>query len=155
MAKTSQQEARTETTTSTVSNQDVTESLNAYIGKGVTFTGNITYTGNVRIDGRMKGEIRIGGCLLIAEGAEVTATISAGSIVSLGTMTGDITATEKVELRPPAILNGTLVTPVMSMEKGVVLNGMVTMTHNQALESLEHAGHSPRREPAYGQLSMR
>lgn len=99
----------------------------AFVGKGVEFKGTITYNGTVRIDGFLDGEIHTEGILLVGEEAVITAKISAGTVVSKGKITGDVIAKEKVKLMAPAILNGSVKAPVLSMEEGVLFNGSCEM----------------------------
>ncbi len=49
--------------------------------------------------------------------------ISAGTIVSSGTINGNVMATERVHLLPSAALNGELKTPQLKVEEGVQLHG--------------------------------
>ncbi len=106
------------------------QGVNAFVGKGVEFKGVISYNGTVRIDGHMEGEIHTEGTLLVGEEAVITATVSAGTIICKGKITGDIQAKEKVKLRTPAILNGSVTTPTLSMEEGVLFNGSCEMSRS-------------------------
>ena len=106
-----------------------TGDISAFVGKGVEFKGTITYTGTVRIDGYLDGEIHTDGVLLIGEEAVIQAKITAGTIVCKGKVTGDVAAKECVKLRAPAVMNGSVKTPVLSMEDGVLFNGALEMAH--------------------------
>jgi cytoskeletal protein CcmA (bactofilin family) len=106
---------------------DGTGDISAFVGKGVEFKGTITYSGTVRIDGRLDGEIHTDGVLLIGEEAIIEAKITAGTIVCKGKITGDVIAKDSVKLRAPAIMNGSVKTPVLSMEDGVLFNGALEM----------------------------
>ena len=106
-----------------------TGDISAFVGKGVEFKGTITYSGTVRIDGYLDGEIHTDGVLLIGEEAVVQAKITAGTIVCKGKVTGDVAAKECVKLRAPAVMNGSVKTPVLSMEDGVLFNGALEMAH--------------------------
>jgi cytoskeletal protein CcmA (bactofilin family) len=103
------------------------EDISAFVGKGVDFKGTISYNGTVRIDGSLEGEIRTDGTLLIGEDAVIQAKISAGIIVCKGKITGDVVARERVKLRAPAVVNGSVKTPILSMEDGVLFNGGLEM----------------------------
>jgi cytoskeletal protein CcmA (bactofilin family) len=105
-----------------------TEDINAFVGTGVEFKGTISYSGTVRIDGLLEGEIRTDGTLLIGEEAVIQAKISAGKIVCKGKITGDVVATEVVKLHVPAVVTGSVKTPELSMEAGVVFNGGLEMS---------------------------
>jgi cytoskeletal protein CcmA (bactofilin family) len=103
--------------------------ISAFVGKGVEFKGIISYSGTVRIDGYLDGEIHTDGVLLIGEDAVIRAKITAGTIVCKGKITGDVVAKECVKLRAPAVMNGSVKTPVLSMEDGVLFNGALEMAH--------------------------
>lgn len=123
------------------------EDVIAFVGKGVEFKGVISYNGTVRIDGQLDGEIHTDGILLVGEDAVITAKVSAGMIVSKGKITGDIMAKEKVRLLSPAILNGSVKAPMLSMEEGVLFNGNIEMAradvHELSRESVVRAVNSP------------
>jgi cytoskeletal protein CcmA (bactofilin family) len=104
------------------------EDINAFVGTGVEFKGTISYSGTVRIDGSLEGEIRTDGTLLIGEEAVIQAKISAGKIVCKGKITGDVVAAEGVKLHVPAVITGSIKTPELSMEAGVVFNGGLEMS---------------------------
>ena len=99
----------------------------AFVGEEVTFKGTIRYRGTVRIDGRLEGEIHTDGVLVIGEKAVISAKIEAGTIACQGKITGDITAKERVKLMAPAVFEGSVKTPSISMEEGVVFNGTCQM----------------------------
>jgi len=105
-----------------------TDTIVAFVGKGVEFKGTISYSGTVRIDGFLDGEIHTEGTLLVGEEAVITAKVSAGTIVCMGKITGDVTAKEKIKLLSPAVLNGGVKTPKLSIEDGVLFNGTIEMT---------------------------
>ncbi|RPH80733.1 MAG: polymer-forming cytoskeletal protein [Nitrospiraceae bacterium] len=104
--------------------------ISAFVGKGVEFKGTISYSGTVRIDGYLDGEIHTDGVLLIGEEAVIQAKVTAGTIVCKGKITGDVVAKECVKLRAPAVMNGSIKTPILSMEDGVLFNGALEMAHS-------------------------
>jgi cytoskeletal protein CcmA (bactofilin family) len=104
------------------------EDIIAFVGKGVEFKGVISYSGTVRIDGILDGEIHTDGVLLIGDEAVIQAKVTAGTIVCKGKITGDIAAKERVKLRAPAVFNGSMKTPMLSIEDGVLFNGGLEMT---------------------------
>ena len=107
---------------------DGTDDIIAFVGKGVEFKGVISYSGTVRIDGYLDGEIHTDGILLVGDEAVIQAKVTAGTIVCKGKITGDIAAKERVKLRAPAVFNGSMKTPMLSMEDGVLFNGGLEMT---------------------------
>lgn len=125
--------------------------VNAFVGRGVEFKGTIIYNGTIRIDGTMEGEIQTEGCLLVGDGAVLTAKVRAGVVICKGTLTGDIVADEKIQLLSPAVLNGSVTTPLLSMEEGVIFNGKVDMTAGErgtVADLPDRTAHAPRRSGA-------
>ena len=103
--------------------EEAAREMTALVGANTEFKGVIHYNGTVRIDGRIEGEIHTEGVLLIGKEAVIRATVSAGTIVSCGKIIGDVTATEKISLLAPAVLQGSVTTPLLSMEEGVRFRG--------------------------------
>lgn len=124
-----EQESEKVTMATANSVSDRAEDISAFVGKGVEFKGTITYSGTVKIDGYLDGEIHTDGMLLIGEEAVIQAKITAGTIVSKGKITGEVVAKECIKLRAPAVMNGSVKTPVLSMEDGVLFNGALEMAH--------------------------
>jgi cytoskeletal protein CcmA (bactofilin family) len=102
-------------------------SINAVLDKGAQFEGKLTFEGTVRIAGKFTGEIFTNDVLVISEGAEVNAQIDAAVVIISGTVIGHISAREKVVAHPPAIIRGTVTTPSLRIDEGVVFEGSTTM----------------------------
>jgi len=101
--------------------------LNAFLGEGTSFKGNLTFEGTVRVDGKLEGEIFTKDTLVIGKGAEVKADIHAGSIVVGGTIRGNVTAEKKIDLQSGACLFGNISAPSLVIAEGVVFEGSCTM----------------------------
>jgi len=99
----------------------------AFLGKGTEFKGIISYEGTIRIDGRVEGEIITKGTLVVGESAVIQADISASTVVAGGRVTGNITASEKVQLLAPAVISGGIKTPLLVIEEGARFNGSCEM----------------------------
>jgi cytoskeletal protein CcmA (bactofilin family) len=103
------------------------ETLNALLGHGAEVNGKLHFEGTVRIDGTFKGEISTHDLLIIGEGAKIAANISCGSVVVNGEVTGNITASDSVQLHRPARVKGDIATPSLTIDKGVVFDGSSKM----------------------------
>lgn len=107
--------------------REVSADLNAFLGKGCEYDGKLTFEGSVRIDGKFSGEIFSNDILLVGEGAVVRAEIDVGTIIVSGVVEGNITAKKMVELKAPAFVKGTITTPALTIEQGVVFEGSSKM----------------------------
>jgi len=104
----------------------------AFLGKGTRLSGKISFEGTARIEGQVEGEIIANDTLLIGESALVNAQISGGIIVIHGKVTGDITASKKLEIRAPGRLYGNVTTPSLVIEEGVIFEGHCSMGATEA-----------------------
>lgn len=103
--------------------------INALLGRGTEFTGKLTFEGKVRIDGKFSGEIFTDDMLIIGEGADVRAEIEVSTlIIKGGVVTGNVKATEMVEIHAPGRLYGNIVSPALFIDKGVIFEGNCKMT---------------------------
>lgn len=108
----------------------------AFLGKGTRFKGVVTYEGTVRVDGHIEGEIVSTGTLVVGETAVIDAEVSVGTLVCGGKITGNVTATEKVQLLNPAVVTGSIKTPALMIEAGVRFNGQCEMKGEARTEVL-------------------
>jgi cytoskeletal protein CcmA (bactofilin family) len=108
--------------------ESAAQDMTAIVGANTEFEGILHYNGTIRIDGKVQGEIHTDGVLLIGKDAVINARIRARSIVSCGTIIGEVTATEKIALLAPACLKGSVKTPLLSMEEGVCFKGSLDVT---------------------------
>ena len=96
------------------------------IGRGSRVSGKLRFDGSVRIEGTVEGEIAAD-VLQIGERAVVNAQISATVIVIRGTVTGDVHARKRVEVRAPGKLHGNVTTPSLVIDDGVTFEGYCSM----------------------------
>src|SRR5690606_30029601 len=101
--------------------------LSSLLGKGSEFEGKLAFEGQVRIDGKFSGQISTKDVLVIAEGARVNAEVSAGTVIIHGTFEGNVHASQAVELKTPARVKGTIETPALAIDKGVIFEGSTKM----------------------------
>ena len=97
------------------------------LGKGCTITGKLTFDGTVQVDGTVEGEITAGDTILIGESAVVDAQITADSIVITGKVTGDVTASERVDLQSGGRLIGDVKASRLTIADGASFKGNVDM----------------------------
>lgn len=94
-----------------------------------SMTGTLAFKDpvNLQINGQFEGTLTIKGNLSIGQRAEVKATITGDAITIAGTVTGNITASARVELLSSARVHGKITAPRMIMHDGAVLEGALEM----------------------------
>jgi cytoskeletal protein CcmA (bactofilin family) len=93
----------------------------------VDFSGTLNFEKSFLIQGKISGKINARGILLIDKDAVVDADISASRVVIRGVVTGNINASEKLELTSTGRLQGNVNTPKIMMETGCIFNGLCSM----------------------------
>ena len=99
----------------------------AIIEEGCRFEGNLSFNGVVRISGSVTGSIFSNDTLIISEGAIINADINANIVLMSGTVKGNVKATSRVEIRKPARFEGTITSPSLIVEEGVIFHGVTKM----------------------------
>jgi len=102
--------------------------IKAFLGPGSQFEGKLVFNEIVRLDGAFRGEVTSHDTLIVGESAEIQADVQVGTLILSGRFKGNVKAKTRVELRAPAQVDGTIETPALSVEDGVILNGTITMT---------------------------
>ncbi|HTM26443.1 MAG TPA: polymer-forming cytoskeletal protein [Vicinamibacterales bacterium] len=106
--------------------------VSAWIGQGVVVEGKITSTQDLRIDGAVQGTIEVGRHgLVIGASAAIRANLSARSILISGAVTGNVAATERIDLQPTASVEGDVSAPRVAMADGAVVKGKVEAGGNR------------------------
>ena len=97
--------------------------ISTLIEEGSSFEGRLSFSGTAKISGQFKGEIYTKDHIVITESAQVQAEIEAGFVTIMGKLEGNIVATKKVIMMPPAVFRGTVTTPSLKIDEGVVFEG--------------------------------
>ena len=98
----------------------------AWIGKSVFVRGDVVCSGDLTIDGQLEGTIEVGDHgLTIGVGATIKAELVAKTITIDGTVIGNVTASEKLDLRATGSVEGDVLAHRFAMADGAVLRGRV------------------------------
>jgi cytoskeletal protein CcmA (bactofilin family) len=128
---------RSQTNSSPSSRSEVDERrATAWIGQSVVIEGRITSSQDLRIDGRVEGTIEVGDHLLtVGSGAAVKANLVARSILISGAVVGNVTATERLDLKATGSVEGDISTPRLVMVEGAMVKGKVDASGNRSKKS--------------------
>jgi cytoskeletal protein CcmA (bactofilin family) len=103
------------------------EEVKAFLGEGTEFKGLLSFEGTVRIDGKFEGEVVTKDILILGENAVMNADVTVGTIITRGKVTGNITATKKIEVYKDGEIVGNIKTPLLIVEEGAILDGKCEM----------------------------
>ena len=98
------------------------------IGKAVIIRGDLSGSEDLYMDGDIEGTITLPeNRLTIGPNARVHADIPARDVVVLGQLTGNVTASGRVDLRESARVAGDIVAARLAIEETVTLKGHVEL----------------------------
>lgn len=105
----------------------------ATIGKNVTITGQIFSREDLYVDGEVEGTIELAeNKLTIGANGKVKAGIHAREVVIIGSVQGDVEATERVDIRKDARLVGNIKTARIVIEDGAIFKGSIDIVKPEA-----------------------
>lgn len=105
----------------------------AVIGKSVQIRGEVKGSEDLLVEGQVEGTIDLTESrLTIGAHARVQANLSARDVVVIGNVTGNISATGRVELRAGSAVRGDLRAGRLAIEENAVFSGKVELTSNAA-----------------------
>jgi cytoskeletal protein CcmA (bactofilin family) len=96
----------------------------ASIGKSLVIKGEVSGSESLYIDGRVEGSINLpGNRLTVGRNGVVSANITAREIVVIGKLRGNVTASDRVDIRNEGSLTGDVVAQRISIEDGAYFKG--------------------------------
>ena len=110
------------------------DDFDTILSQDIDFTGTLSFEKPFLIRGRFSGEIIAQGILVVDEDAVVEANINATRVLIRGTVKGNVSATDKVEVAVTGKLDGNVTAPEIYMETGCAFNGRCTMTAKNSQE---------------------
>ena len=104
----------------------------ATIGRSVVIKGEVSGSEALFVDGRIEGTVNFGDSrVTVGRNGVVIADISAKEVVVMGTVTGNIHCTDRLDIRSEGSLTGDVVTPRICVEDGAVLKGAIEVRADQ------------------------
>jgi cytoskeletal protein CcmA (bactofilin family) len=103
------------------------------LGKSVMIKGELNASEDLTLSGQMEGRVAVPEhTLTIGADANVRAEIQASTVVIMGAVSGNITATVRVDIRSTGSVIGDIVSPRLAIADGGQLLGKVQMTDDSA-----------------------
>ena len=119
------------------------------IGKSVVIKGELNGSEDLTIEGQVEGKIELRqNVLTIGPNGKIKAQVFAKSVIVLGEVTGNVTATEKVDIRDNGSVDGDIVAPRVAIAEGAHFRGSIDMQRGGGKPGEPQAGAEGRRVAA-------
>jgi cytoskeletal protein CcmA (bactofilin family) len=98
------------------------------IGKSVVIKGELNGSEDLTIEGQVEGKIELKDHVLtIGPNGKIKAQVFAKALIVLGEVNGNVSASEKVEIRDGGSVDGDIVSPRVAIAEGAHFRGSVDM----------------------------
>lgn len=98
------------------------------IGKSVVIKGELSGSEDLTIEGHVEGRIELReNVLTIGPNGKIRAEVFAKAVVVLGEVVGNVTASEKVDIRDNGSVDGDIISPRVAIAEGAHFRGSVDM----------------------------
>src|SRR5207247_8729872 len=98
------------------------------IGKSVVIKGELNGSEDLTIEGHVEGTIQLKeNVLTIGANGRIKAQVFAKSVIVLGEVTGNVTASDKVDIRDNGSVDGDIIAPRVAIAEGAHFRGSVDM----------------------------
>ena len=98
------------------------------IGKSVVIKGELSGSEDLTIEGQVDGKIELRqNVLTIGPNGRIKAQVFAKAVIILGEVTGNVTATEKVDIRDNGSVDGDIAAPRVAIAEGAHFRGSIDM----------------------------
>jgi cytoskeletal protein CcmA (bactofilin family) len=110
------------------------------LSSDVEIKGSIKFQKELLIDGKVEGEINSEGVLTIGENADIRGEVKTKSITVFGKVQGNITVTERCELKSKCVLQGDLKAARLVIEEGATFIGKSEVTSGMSVSAAKSSG---------------
>ena len=113
----------------------VAGSAHTVLGRTVVAQGQLAAGEDLLIEGKFEGNINLENhCLTVGKDGQVKAEIRARQVVIQGSVSGNVTAREKIDIRRTGHVVGDLVAGTVAIEEGAYFKGSIDIARD------EHSG---------------
>jgi cytoskeletal protein CcmA (bactofilin family) len=110
----------------------------ASIGKSIVINGELSGSEDLTIEGRVDGKIELRDHVLtVGPNGRIKAQVSAKAVVVLGQVTGNLTATEKVDIKENGSVEGDIIAPRVAIADGSHFRGSIDMQKKEQPSAVE------------------
>jgi len=119
------------------------------IGKSVVIKGELNGSEDLTIEGHVEGKIELKDHVLtIGPHGRIKAEVFAKAVIVLGEVTGNILASEKVDIRDNGSVDGNIISPRVAIAEGAHFRGSVDMQRKAEVAKGAGPAAEPKPTPA-------
>jgi cytoskeletal protein CcmA (bactofilin family) len=108
--------------------QSLEKDAKVNIGKSVVIKGELSGSEDLTIEGHVEGKIELReNVLTIGPNGKIKAEVFAKAVIVLGEVTGNVTASEKIDIRDNGSVDGDITSPRIAIAEGAHFRGSVDM----------------------------
>ena len=122
----------------------------ANIGKSIRVKGDVEGDEDTVVEGRVEGRVSLKGHhLTIGPNGDVQGEVTANQITVVGRVSGNVIASERLEVKDSGRIDGDLYAPRLLVAEGAVINGKIEMKEKPSVSKpLPSPGPAPHAQTA-------
>jgi cytoskeletal protein CcmA (bactofilin family) len=110
------------------------------IGKSVVIKGELSASEDLTIEGQVEGKVELkNNTLTIGSNGKIKASVFAKAVIVQGEVTGNINASEKIDIRDAGSVDGDLASPRVAIADGAHFRGSIDMQRTGGTKPAEAA----------------
>ncbi len=115
--------------------------IDTIVGQHTEITGDVRFSGGLHVDGTVKGNVIADkdsdAVLMLSEHGRIEGEVHVPNVILNGAVSGDVHASERVELATQAKINGNVYYNLIEMAMGAEVNG--NLVHQTAGKQVQPA----------------
>ena len=117
----------------------------ANIGKSIRVKGDVEGDEDTVVEGKVEGRVSLKGHhLTIGPNGDVQGEVTANQVTVVGRVSGNVIATERLEIKDSGRIDGDLYAPRLLVAEGAVINGKIEMKERPgATKPAQNPGSGP------------
>jgi cytoskeletal protein CcmA (bactofilin family) len=124
----------------------------ATIGRSLVIKGEISGSESLYVDGKIEGTINLNdNRVTIGRNGSVTANITAREVVIMGKVQGNVTCSDRLDIRSEGSLTGDVVTQRISVEDGAIMKGSIEVKAADQKNNKQQSQNKPVEVPKHEQ----
>ncbi|MGA8220279.1 MAG: polymer-forming cytoskeletal protein [Candidatus Acidiferrales bacterium] len=111
----------------------------ACLGSTIEIKGRISGEEDLQVDGKVEGPVALAGQrLTVGRSGQLNSEVTAREIVVYGKVTGNLRASDRVEIKKDGAVTGDIITARISIEDGAFFKGRIEIDGGKSQPSHQH-----------------